>query len=201
MRQRLHLDILSQPGTCRHRRPDGSCCGAPLDTKGSHAIGCSIGGWVVKRHNAIVDAVANWVVSYCDCTVFKEQVMPNASEGHNEARMDLIVHSPHVAGGLHIDITVVSALSVEALAKGSALHDGVAANLATSRKERKYAGCEVYAFPIEAHGRIGSTASTVIRMLAPQSSSERSRAISAIYQDIASILQRWNADSMLATIG
>ena len=28
LRTRLHLDIPSQCGTCQHRRPDGSCCGA-----------------------------------------------------------------------------------------------------------------------------------------------------------------------------
>ena len=127
--------------------------------------------------------------------------MPSASEGHNEARMDLIIYSPHVAGGLHIDVTVVSALSVEALAKGSALNDGVAAGLATSRKERKYSGCEVYAFPVEEHGRCGKQASTVIRMLAPQDSSERSRTIGTLYQDIACSVQRANADAILAAMG
>ena len=45
---------------------------------------------------------------------------------------------------------VISASSVEALAKGSALHDGVAAETAISRKERKYPGCEVFALPVEA---------------------------------------------------
>ena len=115
MRTRLHLDILGMVGTCRHRRPDGSCCNAVLDPKGAHAIGCSIGGWVVRRHNAIVDALANWVTQFCDCTYFKEQVLPNASEGHNESRMDLIVYSSNVVGGIHIDVTIVSALSVEAI--------------------------------------------------------------------------------------
>ena len=115
MRSRLHLDILGMAGTCRHRRPDGTCCDAVLDSKGAHAVGCCIGGWVVRRHNAIVDALANWVTKFCDCTFFKEQVLPSASDGHNESRMDLIVYSPHVAGGMHIDVTIVSALSVEAI--------------------------------------------------------------------------------------
>ena len=100
----------------------------------------------------------------------------------------------------YIDVTVVSAQSVEALSKGSALHDGVAAELATSRKERKYAGCEVYAFPIETLGRFGNKATTVVRMLAPQSPAERSSAIAVLYQDIASILQRWNADAIMAAM-
>ena len=84
---------------------------------------------------------------------FKVQVLPCASDGHSEARMDLIVYSPQVAGGLHIDVTVVSALSLEALARGSALHEGTAARLASTRKEKKYSICEVYALPVEAHGR------------------------------------------------
>ena len=97
-------------------------------------------------------------------------------------------------------MTVVSALSVEALAKGSALRDETAADLATSQKARKYPGCEVYAFPIEAHGRLGNSATIVVRMLAPQNPSERSQAISSLYQDISCILQRHNADAIMAAM-
>ena len=112
--------------------------------------------------------------------------------------MDLIVHSPLVAGPMHVDFTVVSALSRESLAKGSASVDGIASALASAVKMRKYPGCEVFPFAVEDHGRFGDSAATVIKMLAPQEPSERNRAISVLYQDMACTLQRAAAESVIA---
>ena len=112
--------------------------------------------------------------------------------------MDLIVHSPLVAGALHIDLTVISAVSADALGNGSALRDGVASALAARCKIRKYANTEVYPFPIEDHGRIGESAVTVVRMLAPADNPERGIFIAELQRDLASTLQRASADAILS---
>eukprot|EP00973_Karenia_brevis_P006364 865651-Karenia_brevis.AAC.1 len=117
------MDMPMGSGTCMHRRPDGSFCGAALDSKGVHARSCPVGGWLVRRHNAGCDVLADWAEQCCDCQVHKEQVVPHANPDHAEARMDLIVYSPRIAGPVYVDLTVVSALSIEALSKGAATRD------------------------------------------------------------------------------
>ena len=113
--------------------------------------------------------------------------------------MDLIVLSPNVPGRMHIDLTVVSPLSVEALAKGSALRPGVAATLAASDKQSRYDQCKVFPFPIEDHGRFGDAARTVVRMLAP--SEDRSRSITSLYRSLAAVVQRGSAEAIITAGG
>ena len=156
-----------------------------------------MGGWLVRRHNAGCDVLEKWLVEACDCTVFREQVLPTANRDHAEARMDVIAYSPKVAGPIHIDLTVVSALSVEALSKGSALHDGIAASIASGRKHSKCPNCRLFPFPVEDHGRFGEDALTVIRMVALGDPVARSAAIGGLYQGLASTLQRVAADSVI----
>ena len=45
LRTRLHPDIPLMQSTCKHRRPDGTCCGAPLDAEKIRARSCAVGGW------------------------------------------------------------------------------------------------------------------------------------------------------------
>ena len=112
--------------------------------------------------------------------------------------MDLIVHSPLVAGGIRVDFTVSSALSADALARGSALRDGAAAAQAEAGKERRYDNCRVHAFAVEDHGRIGDSARDFIRMVAPTDPSARTKAISRLYQGLAATLQRVAADAVIS---
>ena len=169
-----------------------------LDSKGTHARSCAVGGWLVRRHNELVSVLRRWCEKRCGCVVHIEQVLPTASDGHTLSRMDLIVHSPLLPTPLFIDLTVVSAVSREALARGSASNDGVASEIAAARKVKKYPGCEVHAFPIEDHGRLGEAARTAIRMLAPRDPVIRSQAIADLYQDLACVAQRMSADAVIA---
>jgi hypothetical protein len=112
--------------------------------------------------------------------------------------MDLVVFSPLVAGPMFVDLTVVSALSVEAVAKGSASRDGVAAGLAADDKCIKYPNCRLMPFPLEDHGRIGDAAMCFAKLIAPQDLAKRSVVISRLYQGLAAVLQRTSADAVLA---
>ena len=114
--------------------------------------------------------------------------------------MDFIVHSPLVAGALHVDLTTVSALSVDARGNGAALRDGVASALAARRQIHKYLNTDVYPFPIEDHGRIGDSSVTVVRMLAPADNPERGMFIAELQRDLASTLQRASADAVLSAM-
>ena len=198
LRVRLHLDVPTMAGTCQHRRPDASVCGAMLDSKGVQVRSCIVGGWLVRRHNAGVRVLSDWATEECGCTAFKEQALPCASEVHRESRTALIIHSPQVAGAMYVDFAVVPALSQEALAKGSALKEGVAATLAAKRKVDKYPGCVVFPFPVEDHGRFGEASATLAKLIAPVEPERRSKAISTLYQSLGAVLQRAGAEPMIA---
>ena len=198
LRVRLHCEIPMMAGVCRHRRPDGSICRALLDTKGVHAGSCAVGGWLVRRHNSGVNVLGEWAAEECGCNIFKEQMLPSANEVHKESRLDLVIHSPNVAGPMYVDFTVASALSREALSKGSGVKDEVAASLAAKRKIQKYPGCTVYPFPVEDHGRLGEASLTLVKLLAPVAPQHRSQAISKLYRKLGAFLQRASADAMIA---
>ena len=116
--------------------------------------------------------------------------------------MDLIIHSPNVIGAVKVDLTVVSALSMEALSKGAGIRDGVAASLAEADKEDKYSNTTVVGFAVEDHGRLGESALELVRALAPAEPSARSTAIRSLHQALSSTLQRAAADAVIAaTVG
>ena len=124
--------------------------------------------------------------------------MPWAALARHGARMDLVVQVPGIANPFYVDLTVVSALSVEALAGGSAVTEGKAAAIAGRGKVRDYPQCSVTPFPVEDHGRLGEDALRFIRIVAPVDPGDRSRAIRHLHQSLGATLQRCAADSVIA---
>ena len=200
VRTRLHLDIPGSTGPCRHRKKDGSMCGEPLDSKGTHARSCPFGGWLVRRHDAACAVLADWCRQQ-GCQVDIEVVLPMAHPDRLEARMDLIVRAPAVTGPVRVDLTVVSALSVEALEKGSAQRSGVACEIAAKRRDRDYPLINVVPFAIEDHGRLGVDALKFARKLAPADIGKRSAELARLYQSLGASLQRSAADAVIAATG
>jgi hypothetical protein len=198
VRTRLNLAVCGACA-CKHTRPSGQRCGTVLDSKGAHARSCPIGGWRVRRHDALRNAVQAWCEEQ-GCQVEREPAVPGASETLIEARMDLIVRAPNIAGPLYLDVTIVSATSREALGKGSANCDGAAAQVAARRKREKYPLLAVTPFVVEEHGRLGSDAIAFARKLAPTESSERVEALRELYQTVASTVQRLSANGILAAV-
>ena len=118
LRTRLNLDLPSCTGRCQHRRQDGTACGHQLDAKGQHARSCAVGGWLLRRHNAACAVLSDWAEQQ-GCLVCREVVLPNSAPDRPEARMDMIIRPPG-AGAIFVDLTVVSALTREAVNHGSA---------------------------------------------------------------------------------
>ena len=112
--------------------------------------------------------------------------------------MDLVIRAPGIASPFYVDLTVVSALSMEALASGAAVTDGAAAASAARGKARDYPRCSVTAFVIEDHGRLGEDALRLIRTLAPIDPADRSKAIRRLHQSLGATLQRSAADAVIA---
>ena len=112
--------------------------------------------------------------------------------------MDLVIHAPQSGNAIHVDLTVVTALSREAMAAEAARRDGAAAHVAARHKRAKYPNCPVVPFVVEDHGKLGEDVLHLVRQIAPSLPSERSTAIRRLYQSLSAVLQRHSADSVLA---
>ena len=197
VRTRLHLNLPGCTGRCRHRKSNGEMCGEQLDSKGTHARSCPFGGWLVRRHDAACAVLADWCRQQ-GCQVDREVVLPLAHPDRPEARMDLVVRAPAIDGTVWIDLTVVSALSVEALSKGSPQRKGVASEVAERKKRRDYPLINVLPFAVEDHGRFGEDALRFARKVAPAEPVKRAIALARLYQSLGSSLQRSAADAVIA---
>jgi hypothetical protein len=114
--------------------------------------------------------------------------------------MDLIVYAPGATSPAYLDISIVSALSQEALAAGSATKDGKAAEIAARGKRRDYRLINVTPFILEDHGRFGEDAVKFLKSVAPVEPRLRSKAMQELYHRLSSLLQRHAADAVLAAI-
>ena len=99
LRTRLDLDIPCQTGTCQHRRPDGTLCGTPLDLKGKHARACKTGGWIVRKHDAVVAELKKWSEKH-GCYVDLEALIPQA-RGENGPHRPLPRPRPYLHRRYH----------------------------------------------------------------------------------------------------
>ena len=112
--------------------------------------------------------------------------------------MDLVIHAPGFSSPFFIDLSVVSALSCDALSGGSAVRSGAAAEIAARGKYRDYPDCCLTPFVIEDHGRLGEEALRFMRLLAPVDDAERSKAIRSLHRSLGATLQRVAADAVIA---
>ena len=151
----------------------------------------------MRRHDAGCAALAAWCEDM-GCTVHREVILPNASPDRPEARMDLVIHAPDRSQPVHVDVTIVSALALDAMGAGAARRDGAAAGVAARRKRAKYPQCTIVPFVVEDHGRFGEDAAALVRRLAPIENTKRSAAICRLYQALGSVLQRHAADAVVS---
>ena len=203
LRIRMHLPIPSGIGLCQHRRRDGSLCNARIDMHSYHARICPCGGWITKRHDAACAVLGSWCEENgCQLEAgqkpWGEVLVPWAAPNRPEARMDLVVHSPGIAIPFYIDLTVVSALSSDALSGGSSVRSGAAAEIAARAKFRGSPNCSLTLFVVEDLGRFGEEALRFVRMLAPIDPSERSKSIRSLHRSLGATLQRVAADAVIA---
>ena len=108
--------------------------------------------------------------------------------------MDLVIHAPGVSGPILVHVTMVNALTRDALNKNSATRDGATAANAARVKRNKYANLAVV---IEDHGRINEDGARLVRKLAP-AGTDRSIRLAALYQQLASSIQKASARSLIA---
>ena len=82
-----------------------------------------------------------------------EVLVPWAAPAREETRMDLVIHVPDVTSPFYVVLTIVGALSSDALASGLAIRDGMAAEVAACGKIRDFQNCSITRYVIEDHSR------------------------------------------------
>ena len=157
----------------------------------------------MKRHDAACALLGSWCEEMgCQLEAgqkpWGEVLVPWAAPARPEARVDLVIHAPGFPSPFYIDLTVVSALSTDALSGGSAVRSGAAAEIAARGKFRDYPNCILTPFVIEDHGRLGEEALRFIRSIAPQDDAERSRAIRQLHRSLGATVQRVSAEAVIA---
>lgn len=198
VRLRLGLPVPIGAGTCQHVKGNGTVCGAPLDQHGVHALTCPSGGWFGRRHDHVCKSLA----AYCadnGCEAEREVLMPLAAPAHPEARMDVVIRSRGRPATVPVDATIVSPLTGEMLRRGaSARVPGAAAQAAAKHKRAKYSNVDLVPFALETYGRWSEEARSFAKQVAPTGHDGRSKAITGLYRDVGTTLQRDNADAILA---
>jgi hypothetical protein len=157
----------------------------------------------MKRHDAACAVLGSWCEEMgCHLEAgqksWGEVLVPWAAPSREGARMDLVIHAPGFSSPFFIDLTVVSALSSDALSAGSAVRSGAAAEIAARGKYGDYPNCNLTPFVIEDHGRLGDEALRFVRLIAPSDEAERTKAIRSLHQSLGATLQRVAADAVIA---
>ena len=199
IRLRLHMEVPRGAATCRHAGArDARQCGGILDAKGMHAVSCMTGAHLLRKHDEIKDTVADNVMSGDAMEVTHvEQVLPHAASDRAEPRLDVCVRAGNHRAQ-HIDVTVYSPFTVAALRAGSATRAGVAASIAEADKRRDYPGIDVIPFCLETLGRPSDSAAALVRRSYSKHSEHRAARIAEFWQDLSCVLQRHNAEAVLA---
>ncbi len=183
--------------TCAHRNQH-TVCGAALDTFGTHALLCRLGGHVVRRHNKLRDTMAGILAGVLDTTVHVEQ---HAPEVQDDARRPDICYIDHRGTRQWIDVAVVTPHPRSLPGQAAMTRVGALCESMESMKRRKYNMLSIYPAVMEHLGHMGQGLCTVLRSVHKHADPfRRARMIDAAYQTMAAALQRANV-TLLAAAG
>ena len=175
------------------------CAGRPLDNGGvhaNHANQCKKGGHAMRRHR-VVRWLAGWIEDRIGSQVLVEQAV--AAEGEEEDRLDLTLES----GGrrLWLDVAAVNVMTINAAERlRRAKLDGAAARHEEGAKRSKYRGLAT-PFVIEAHGRPGDFARSIIGRFARDSEQGNSTDVAKAWRSLSAIVQSEPAALELRSCG
>ena len=142
------------------------------------------GGNVIRRHDRVVRWLASWTEDRIGSQVLVEQAI--AAEGEEEDRLGLTLES----GGkrLWLDVAIVNVMTINAAERlRRAKLDGAAARHEEGAKRSKYRGLAT-PFVIEAHGRPGDFAHSVIGRFARGSELGNPTDVARAWQSLSAIV-------------
>ena len=208
---RLRLPVCPLGATCQHRRRDGTLCGAPLDSRGRHAIKCEVGPTREARHDGIRDFTAEFHPKASGYVAVTEQRVTawdrvNPRTGVlEEARLDVATRDAASGHKIFVDACATCAQSgYEPSQRARARKDGVAAAAAVRGKRCRYppSGGELVPLVFEAGGRPADETVAFVRSWASEADeAERARIIRYAWQQYSNVLQSGNAEMILSAVG
>ena len=178
---------------CQHRGASGRLCGTQCTRDGGHhARTCPLGGGVIRRHDAIRDALHQWLQEY-GFSAQKEQRVIHWCTAEREARLDVTVSAQNRS--IHLDVSCVD--SAQELASSGSQH-------AIGRRERakhtRYPGPALTAFVLDTRGAWGREARAFLHnMLRHMSEDTRGAARLRCRQLVSRALHSATADQMLSS--
>ena len=140
VRSRAGCDVFHNLGVCKHYAKDRHTgrptpCTVMCDAGGDHARLCRLGGWVVKRHNAMRDALAKEIEAVSQFPVHVEQHDETMTDDDRHPDIDF-----YDVNGRHrwIDVSVVTPWIRSWPSEPQAVRAGTLAANMEGVKRRKY---------------------------------------------------------------
>ena len=170
-----------------------------MDEVASHAVSERLDGHLVRKHTQLSEAIAK-ILRRLGHTALTEQRSPEHDyfdrdrSTQHAAYMDIV--STINGQKYNIDVSVTNALSDnEERLQARANADGKAARARGVEKIRRY-GSTVIPFVLEAHGRLGSDATTFLNTIAPPEG--RHEFFAEVYHTVQRITAAHIADAIHA---
>ena len=188
------LRPLQMEQQCCHVGRTGQCS-QQIDAMGHHGRVCPTGGFVIKRHDRVLQWLAAWLnQGRIHSPALCEQLCPDEA-----GRLDIAFH--HDAKLWWVDVEVTSAVNtVERVNIHRARHAGAAARDGEQQKRARYNNRAI-PFILEANGRPGQSAQAFIRRFAADAASGFSTSAADAWRDLSSVLQSGNAQLELSAYG
>ena len=174
-------------------------CGTALDPERVHQNQCKCGGFISRRHDRISKFLHGWLQDgRSDSDVLLEQLVAGADQGEGD-RLDVTFES----GGRRIwlDVAVVTTYTTSRRDRARrAKVPGAAARAEEAHKRSRYRGLAT-PFVIEAGGRPGDSARTIIAKYAVDKGDGESMDVASAWQSLSAIIQADTADVELRACG
>ncbi|CAK0909948.1 unnamed protein product [Prorocentrum cordatum] len=190
VRHRLGGLARAADGPCPFRKEDGTLCAGTVDANGRHALCCSYGGFMVKRHNNLRDTIARALreAGICDIAV-EPWIRQPTGPGNPGPRADLRCADSD-GQRAYLDLTIAHPASQQSLQAGGAHAQGAAARLAEQANRRKYNGVAGFQpLGFEASGAMGESTGKWLAQQVPEGPG-RLETLSTLHRSIATCVVR-----------
>ena len=178
--------------SCPNITAGGAVCGQPLDADGLHACLCGTGGGVIKRHDAVLRALAGLITRVTGAAVQIERrttELRRIFRGRiQEGQMDILT-TDFTGSRLYIDVTIVSSVVAHAHHLAQAANKpSYAAMRAEFGKRQRYPTDNILPFAMEIGGRPGPSALRFIRQLFRTPGADRTLQIADAWSTLSTAL-------------
>ena len=179
---------------CRHSGANGQCA-QDICASGAHGCVCSVGGFVIQRHDRVLRWLHRWLSQGRTSSPPQiEQVLPS-----EQGRLDVTFVQDGVPWWVDVAITAATTTNLRSL-RARAKTDGSAARDEEGVKRSRYHGRAV-PFVLEAHGRASPTTRAFIRKFCCDGCVGASQPAADAWATLSSVSQAGSAQLEITAYG